>query len=32
MKIVADDNSDETDDDIEIIKEVIVQNKSIEKI
>ena len=30
MKIVADDNSDETDDDIEIIKEVIVQNKSIE--
>ena len=32
MKKVADDNSDETDDDIEIIKEVIVQNKSIEKI
>ena len=30
MKIVADDNSDETDDDIEIIEEVIVQNKSIE--
>jgi len=30
MKIVADNNSDETDDDIEFIEEVIVQNKSIE--